>query len=168
MKRSPALLAALVLAASSCAQNNARYPSLLPRAVESRSDSEAVAPMPVVAPDPVLDTRIADIVAALAKADTAFDAAQADGAAAAGRARGAAVGSDAWLDAQVVLAALSAARARSETALTDAEALAIARAAGSMPAYPELTELQATAAAQVDRQTMAIDAVAAQVARPPR
>lgn len=152
---SPILAGSLLLAG--CAQDtSSTFPSLLPRAIEKRSDAEPVVEVPVAAPDPALDARIATTQAAMTsgKRDFAMAAARAESATRA--ARGAAVGSDRWLDAQTALAELDVFRATSSGLVTDLDELLVARAADGKPPYPALDTARAAAQAELDAETAVI------------
>jgi hypothetical protein len=128
----------LLLLASGCTQTTDRYPSLLPRPIETRSDAEPERPAPVAAPDPALDAKIAELRPALDGAIKTFRAAAIEAEAKVAVARGVPSGSDAWLSAQTTLAELDAAQADAVAALSAIEAIAINRAADGQPPYPAL------------------------------
>jgi hypothetical protein len=162
--RSPILPLVIVLFASGCAQQRGDFPSLLPRAIEHRSDAEPDRPAPVASADPALDAQIAKLTGAIETADASF-------AKAAGRAeqlgraaRGAAEGSERWLDAQTALAEVDVARSEIQQPVAELERLAIDRASAGQPAYPALDAAmeaaRARAAAQVER-VRAIEAMLA-------
>ncbi|MEG3086064.1 hypothetical protein [Sphingomonas sp. PB4P5] len=145
-----------------CAQTGAtRFPSLLPRPIESRSDAEPVAPVVVAEPDPALDAQIATTMAAVETSTRDFAAAAARAESAARAARGAAVGSDRWLDAQTALADLDVFRADSSALVTGLDDAQIARAVDGKPPYPALETARAAAHAALDAQTARITAVQA-------
>lgn len=165
MSRKPRCIALLaLLLAGACTETvSTRYPSLLPRAIERRSDAEPVTPVAVAVaePDSALD-------ATLVRSRTALDAARKDFATAATRAenlaraaRGAAVGSDRWLDAQTALAELDALRAGTSGLVTDLDDVSIARATGGAPPYPALETARAAAQAELDAETAVIARVQA-------
>ncbi|MEN2785490.1 hypothetical protein ACFOKI_12265 [Sphingomonas qilianensis] len=149
----------LILGAAlgACAQTGTTtYPSLLPRAIETRSDAEPVAVVAVAEPDPALDALIADKTSALDAGKRAFATAatRADGLARA--ARGAAVGSDRWLDAQTALAELDSFRAGSSGLVTDLDELLVARAADGKPPYPALQTARDAAQAELEAESARI------------
>ncbi len=150
----PVLTAAALLAG--CTEPAGRYPSLLPRAIESRSDAEPVRPVAVATPDAALDGRIAALNAVLARAAADFsrsaEAAEARVAVAAGTARG----SEAWIEAQSALAELDAARGATLGGLADLETLTIDRGAAGQPPYPALDAAVTAARAQSERQSARI------------
>lgn len=127
-------------------------PSLLPRAIESRSDAEPVVPVQPVTADAALDARIAERVAAFETATAAFERSRASVAARVTRAKGAAAGSEPWLDGQAAIGELQQLRTATDGAIADLEALAIERAAAGAPPYPALDTAIATAQAELDRQ----------------
>lgn len=141
----------LPITLSACASQPVNAPSLLPRAIETRTDSTPVRDE-TVRPDPALDTRIAQRAAAFDKAAAAFDA----GKAALGRriesGKGAAEGSERWLDAQQALGELQQLRTATDGAMTDIEALAIERAGAGLLPYPALDAAVARAQTIVDGQ----------------
>lgn len=143
-------VAALLLLAG-CATQDISAPSLLPRAIESRSDAEPTRSVPVATPDPALDAEIAGLIARRAKASAEFAAADRTASARLGAGARAAVGSDAWLDAQTALAALDTPRADLLAVITEFEQLAIARAAAGQPAYPALDAARVETDAELGR-----------------
>lgn len=149
-----ALLTPLPLIA--CATESIPAPSLLPRAIETRSDAEPSRPLPAATQDAALDTQIAQLEARRKKASDEF--ADADRTATARLAAGAraSVGSDAWLDAQTALAALDAPRAELLSVLTELEQMASARVAAGQPPYPALDAARIDADAELDRVTAII------------
>ncbi|MDQ2879519.1 MAG: hypothetical protein M3R41_10655 [Pseudomonadota bacterium] len=158
-----ALALPLVIAGCS-AVTTQRYPSLLPRAIEARSDAEPiVAPAGPVAADPTLDRDIAAYRATLTGNAAAFTAAADRAEHAARGARGAAVGSEPWIAAQTALAELDGYRATTSATLTDIETSAIARASDAQPAYPALDAAKAEADAMLNDQTARIAAIQALV-----
>jgi hypothetical protein len=145
-----------------CAQAPGRYPSLLPRPAESRSNAEPVAAAPVAAaPDPTLDARIAGLSQKVDAAYQAFSKAAQAAEAKVAVARGTAQGSEPWLNAQVALAELDAARQPLGTAEADLESLAIERGTAGQPDYPALESALATARAQVDKANQRSDSLEA-------
>jgi hypothetical protein len=129
----------------------ARGPSLLPRAVEGRSNAEPVRPTPVATPDAALDAQIAERSRAFAEAADAFERQVAALGPAIARGRAAREGSDAWIASQLALGELSQARAAVESSISALEELAIAREAARRPPYPALDEALAKAAARMER-----------------
>lgn len=148
----------LLLLGAGCAQAPGRGPSLLPRAIESRSDAEpAASPDPVATPEPALDQRIAGIVADRDRADKEFTDDDRRLAAQLSAARRAAVGSDSWLDAQTALASLEAGRATVSGALTDLDEIAIQRTTDGKPPYPALEAARAGTQTTLDRLTTTLN-----------
>jgi hypothetical protein len=145
------LSAPLILAA--CAGSTAPdAPSLLPRAIESRSDAEPFVPVSSIAPDPTLDSRIAERVAAFAAASKAFAMAQPGLATRIDRAKGAAEGSERWIDGQGAIGELQQTRTAADGAMADLERLAIERASAGAPPYPVLDAAIASAQVELNRQ----------------
>jgi hypothetical protein len=162
--RLPLAFAAPAILLAGCAATDEGYPSLAPRAVETASFAEPLAPPPVsVAADPALDARIAQAVRARDAAVRDFDAAAAAARTRARAARGAAAGSESWIAAQTALAELDALRARHQDAAGALEDMAAARAQALQPAYPALEQAIAQARATGTDQTRQIDALAAQL-----
>lgn len=156
----PAL--ALMALAAGCAPTRADFPSLLPRAIEDRSDEVAVAePAPVV-PDAALDGRIAALTEELTSADRAF-AATADRAERLA-ARAGAAGSESWIEAQVALAELDTLRAPVVGIVSSLEALVIDRGVEGKPPYPALDAAIATARDRNAAQAARVTAIEAQLA----
>ena len=148
---SPALLAA-------CAQSGS-FPSLAPRPAERAAaapqpgDPAAAEPAPPAA-DPALTARLDQLVAAARQGQQAFGAAliSAQGAIA----RAGAPRSESWIEAQLALSRLEAARSPSVTAQSDLDALVRERNGGGAPP----TEADAAAIAAAAEQIRAL--VAAQ------
>jgi hypothetical protein len=128
---------------------------LLPRPIESRDDGEPVRPDPVAAPDSALDARIAQKRAKAADAAKRFQTAAAAAESRVAVARGVAMGSEAWVAAQIALADLDAVRGETVELVTELEQEASARAQAGTPAYPTLDaaidEIAAHALAQAKR-----------------
>ena len=154
---SPIALSSVALLLSACAHTDSgRYPSLLPREIETRSDAEPEVVAAVAEPDPALDAKIATSVAAVAtnKRDFATAATRATGLVQ--RAKGDAVGGERWIDAQSALADLDIYRAQSSGVVTDLEELALERAADGKPSYPALDAALKDAQAELDAETARI------------
>ena len=162
MTRRPLLaLAALALLAG-CAAQDAGYPSLAPRAVETASFAEPLTPPPAVAAaDPALDARIAETGRARVAAMESFTAVSDRAERLARAARGAGAGSEPWIAAQTALAELDALRAQHQDAVGALEDMAAARAQALQPAYPALEQALVEARAATAAQTRRIDAIAA-------
>lgn len=141
----------VLLLAAGCGMPDAGAPSLLPRAVETRSEAEVARPAPVATADPALDAEIAGLIARRDKASADFAAADRTARRALDAGARAAVGSDAWLNAQTALAALDDGRAELLRVLTELEQLAIARAAENAAPYPALETARVDTDAEVDR-----------------
>ena len=157
------ILLMLLLALSGCASSTARYPSLLPRAIELRDDSEPVRAVTDAAPDAALDTKIAELQAALAESSATFAAARTRADPLTKAARGAAIGSDAWLNAQAALSGLDGARGATLAALADIDRLAIDRAQAGLPPYPKLISAIEAGSAQAERLAASITALQSQL-----
>jgi len=155
MIRSPAPLLALILLAG-CAEDRSGYPSLAPRPVEKAGFEEPERAPVTVAPDPALDTQVAEVGDKLTKIAAGFDRDAANAARFASAAKAQPVGSEAWLSAQSALATLDDWRAQTSAQVSDIESLALNRAATLKPAYPALDALQERAHAEADRQAATI------------
>jgi len=158
-----ALLVASGLAA--CAPAG-EFPSLASRPGEGTTSTEPVVRPPVaVASDPALLARIAGLRGQVAEGDQAFQAAVGGTAAAANRAG--ASGSESWVEAQLLLSRLEAARRSSLVALADLDALRLARA--QQPTFVgDFAALEAAlleASETVARQQERIDSIRARLAR---
>ena len=127
-----------VVALAGCPQSTGKYPTLLPRPIESQSLAEPQRPAPVATPDAALDAKIAGIRGTLAKAVADFTRGAQDAEAKIAVARGLAPGTTPWLDAQVAMADLEVLRRPATTMLGDLEELAVARAEAGQPPYPAL------------------------------
>lgn len=151
---------------SGCAPmpDSSRFPSLLPRPIESRSDAVETPPPAVATPDPALDSRMTELRRALDDAGRGFDTGYARADRLANSARGSRAGSDAWLDAQIALAELDVLRTDTRLAIADLEQLEADRALELAPDYPGLAALIATAKAQEARQNDRIASVEARLA----
>ena len=149
------LLALLPALAAGCTAVPSRSPSLLPRAIESRSTAEIELPVPVAAPDATLDARIATLTGQVDKALAGFATAARTAEARVALARGMAKGSEAWVAAQTAMADLDQTRGAIIGAVADLERLAIDRAQAGQPPYPALdaalTDAEVRAAAQEAR-----------------
>lgn len=157
----PILLAALSLAG--CAAPTTRFPSLLPRAIETRSDAAPELVLPIAEPEPTTDAALDALRATLDRtvADFAPAADRADKLAA--TARGDAVGGERWIAAQSALADLDVYQATVSATLADIDALALARAADGKPDYPALGVLHRLAQSAFDTQTARIATIAARL-----
>jgi hypothetical protein len=146
-----------------CAEQEAsRYPSLLPRPIESRSNAEP-APPPVAAatPDAPTDAKLAAMRTTLADAAAGFATAAEHADQAAQAAKGQPAGSEAWITAETALAELDGYRATTSATLTDVEEMAIERATAQLPEYPAIEALRSAAAAQLAAQSTRIAAIQA-------
>lgn len=153
----------LLIALSGCATRNGHYPSLLPRMIEQRDDSEPVRTPAIAGPDAALDTMIATLRTTLQQSVAQFATAQATATPLVAAARGGAVGGDAWLAAQASLSGLDAARGQSLGALAEIETVVIERAKAGQAPYPALDAARDAAEAQSNQQTEAIDALQRQL-----
>lgn len=152
MRRTVPLLLAAALVAGCTEAGDGRYPSLLPRAIESATLEEPVRPVPVAAPDPALDTRIASIVAGLDQAARSFATTAQNAEARIVVARGVPAGSEAWLDAQAAITEVTSALAPVDGALGELEEIAIQRGEVGLPPYPALDAAIARASALATEQ----------------
>ncbi|KQN26062.1 hypothetical protein ASE86_07835 [Sphingomonas sp. Leaf33] len=141
----------LPIALSACASQPDTAPSLLPRAIETRTDTPIVRDE-TVNPDPALDGQIRERVATFDRAVAAFDAGRTTLGRRITAGRGAAEGSERWLDAQQALGELQQLRTATDGALTEIETLAIDRGAKGLLPYPALDAAIARAQGVVDRQ----------------
>lgn len=167
MRSVPILTVALLpplLALTACLANDKRYPSLLPRPIESQSIAEPNRPVPVAEPDPALDKRIAQLTAGLDAAQSAFVAAAQNAEAAVAVARGVPQGSEAWLNAQAAIGEAEAKRAPAVAALADLERLAIDRGEAGKPPYPALDTAIALADTLAQEQSARLAALDAALA----
>ena len=157
------LIAAL---GSGCAPmpDSSRFPSLLPRPIESRSDAIEVPPVAVATPDAALDARLTELRQTLDRAGRAFDTGYARADRLANAARGSRAGSDAWLDAQIALAELDVLRTDTRLAIADLEQLEADRALELAPDYPGLAALIGEAKALETRQNERIASIEGRLA----
>jgi hypothetical protein len=152
----------ILLLVAGCAQySKDRFPSLLPRPVESQDINapEVAAPPPVAAPDPALDAKAAEVRKSVAATHAAFADAAARATSLVNAAAGKAVGSDPWIAAQTALAELDTYRADSLSVLTELDQAAIERAADNQPAYSALTDAHDVAQAEFDAEAARIAAL---------
>lgn len=150
----------LAVAVAGCvAQSSTHYPSLLPRAIETRGDAEPeVAPV-AVAPDPVVDATLAELRATLDETIAAFTPAAAMADKLATAANGDPAGGERWIAAQTALGGLDGYRATTSSIVSDLDRMALDRAADGKPDYPAIATLQATAQAALDAQAARIAAI---------
>ncbi|MET0309889.1 MAG: hypothetical protein ABW023_14375 [Sphingomonas sp.] len=158
------LLIVPVIFLAGCTQATSHYPSLLPRPVEQKGFAEPERTVPVAAPDPALDARIAEITTALEADNTRFTTALREAEAKVAVARGVPEGSERWLDAQTALSVLDGFRAPLETAIFDLETLASERGQAGQPAYPALDSAIAAAEAMQASQNSRAKALEASLA----
>ncbi|HEX8642675.1 MAG TPA: hypothetical protein VF702_02035 [Allosphingosinicella sp.] len=121
--------AALAVAALACGCTpKGEFPSLAPRPLEAEDPlAEPVRAPPVVAGEPALRARAAELVALARRGESAFDDAYRPAAAATRRAG--APGSDSWVLAEQAISRAEAARAPTMAALAELDRLAAERAA---------------------------------------
>ncbi|MFV1920506.1 hypothetical protein VPH46_13905 [Sphingomonas sp. MJ1 (PH-R8)] len=162
--RSPVLPLVVLLLASGCVKERGDFPSLLPRAIEQRSDAEPERPVPVATADPALDAQIAKLTSAVDAADTAFRKAADRAEQLARAARGSAQGSERWLDAQTALAEVDVARSEIQQPIAELERLAIDRAAAGEPAYPALDAALKSSRERADAQVQRVRTIEALLA----
>jgi len=149
--RSPLPLALPLLLLGGCTGLSDTAPSLLPRAIESRSDAEPQAEPLVSEPDPGFEAELARRARRFTDADAAFASVAATGERVIANGSGAAVGSDPWIAAQSTVSELEAARAVSESALADLEQLAIERGTAGKPPTAALDAAIEAGNAAMDR-----------------
>ncbi len=137
---------------SACASQPVNAPSLLPRAIETRGEAPVTPRDETVRPDAALDAKIAGTVAAFDAAAAAFEAGRTALARRIEAAKGAKEGSERWLDGQQAFGELQQLRTATDGAMTEIEALAIARAANGDLPYPALDAAIAHAQTVIDRQ----------------
>ncbi|VXC77311.1 hypothetical protein [Sphingomonas sp. AX6] len=158
------LLIAALLSGCASMPDSGRFPSLLPRAIESRSDAMVLPPVAVATPDPALDARLAELERRLVEATATFDTGFARADRVANAARGVRAGGDAWLDAQIALAELDVLRTDTRLVIADLEQLAADRALELAPDYPGLAALIEQAKTQETRQNERIASIEARLA----
>ncbi|MET3826806.1 MULTISPECIES: hypothetical protein [Sphingomonas] len=158
------LVVAFLLVTGGCTTpRSAEFPSLLPRAIESRSDAEPVAPVMIVETEPATDATLVDLEKAIDTAAKTFDAAADDADRNAKAAQGDAVGSDRWIAAQTALGQLDGLRATTSSAITDLDELALTRAAAGKPDYPAIATLRQKAQAALQKQAARIQEIQARL-----
>jgi hypothetical protein len=153
---------ALALPLAACASEGP-FPSLAPRAVEKEEAPVQAAPPAPVAADPRLAALLAELRARAREGHNQFQGAL-PGVERAAASAGAA-GSEAWVEAQLAVSRLEAARAPVVSALAELDALLLARSNQAAPTNDaDLAALQAAVAevqAMADRQDSDIDRLAA-------
>lgn len=159
------LVLVLSLAAGGCATPAAtsRFPSLLPRAIETRSDAEPETAPAVAVADPATDARIAALRRTYDDTAASFTTAAAAAERSAAAAKGDAVGGERWITAQSALADLDVLRATTSATLTEIDDLSIARASEGQPPYPALEALRAEVQRGAGAQTAQIAAIQARL-----
>ena len=160
--RRPVILTLIALAG--CTPTPDRYPSLLPRPIESQSTAEPVRPIPQAAPDAALDSRIAQLTTQLDSTRARFAEAAQSAEAKVAVARGVADGSEAWLDAHAALSGLESLRAPTLDALSELDRLVIDRGQAGQPPYPALEAANARAQQLATEQSDRILALEAALA----
>lgn len=151
-----AILLVALTALSACTTPASHHPSLLPREIEKRRDEpEPVRTPAVAAPDTALDARLAEIDTLLSRSAAAFPQAVERATQATDAATGQAVGSEAWLAAQVAVADLDTIRATDLSLLAELEMVAIERGTSGLPPYPALAALRDRAEAQTNAEVAA-------------
>ena len=158
LARAACLLVSFALAGCA-AQTSGRYPSLLPRAIESRSDAEPDVAIALAEPDTTVDAALPELRGTIAATIADFTKAAQTADRLASTAQGDSVGGDRWIAAQIAIAELDGFRATLSSAVTDLDTLALNRAAEGKPDYPALTALHATAQAAFDEQAARITAI---------
>jgi multidrug resistance efflux pump len=144
-----------------CTESKGRYPSLLPRPIESTSLAEPERPAAVATPDAALDKRIAEIRAALAEGSKNFTAGAQDAEAKIAVSRGLPQGSEAWLQAQVAMGSLAELRRPAVSALSELEEMATQRGVDGLVPYPALDAAVAEADQAATQQQARIDSLEA-------
>ena len=153
-----------LLALSGCAAQNARSPSLLPRAIEQRRDEpEPVRPERVATADSAIDAKVAEFDKATTASANDFPAAASRATTATKAAVGASVGSEPWLAAQSALADVDAIRAQDLTTLAEIDQLQIDRGTAGDPPYPALVAMRDRVEAQLNTEISVIDKLQAQL-----
>jgi hypothetical protein len=157
------LIPVLSVAAVGCAAP-ANPPSLMPRAIESRSEVSPTPP-PSIPPQPATVSLVAKIAALLAEAKAGerdFAKTSATGSAALKSGRAATPGSEAWIAAEQIQSALQVARQRSAAALAEIDTLAVTQAEletrdPSIGGFMQIQAAQAEVEAIVARQSATLE-----------
>ncbi|MDQ0251119.1 hypothetical protein J2W22_003183 [Sphingomonas kyeonggiensis] len=148
-------------ALAGCTETTGRYPSLLPRPIESTSLAEPERPVAVATPDAALDKRIAEIRAGLDTGIKGFTAGAQDAEAKIAVSRGLPQGSEPWLQAQVAMGQLAELRRPAVSALSELEELATQRGVDGLPPYPALDAAVGAAEQAASSQQAKIDSLEA-------
>ena len=162
--RPAAFALAMTLILGGCAaQTSTRYPSLLPRAIESRSDAEPESPVVLAEPEPSTDSALADLRKTLDRTSADFAPAATRAERLADAARGDAPGGERWIAAQTALAELDGYRATTSATLSAVDMMASDRITGGKPEYPAIATLQTAAQAALETQSTRITAISAKL-----
>ncbi|WP_010186981.1 hypothetical protein [Sphingomonas sp. PAMC 26605] len=156
-------LALTVLLAGCAAQTSTRYPSLLPRAIESRSDAEPETPIALADPEPSTDSALAELNKTLEQTATEFAPAAVRAERLANAAKGDAPGGERWIAAQTALAELDGYRATTSATLSAVDTMASDRITAGKPEYPAIATLQTAAEAAFETQSARIAGIAAKL-----
>ena len=148
-------------ALAGCTETTGRYPSLLPRPIESTSLAEPERPAVVATPDTALDKRIAEIRSGLDAGTKSFTAGAQDAEAKIAVSRGLPQGSEPWLQAQVAMGQLAELRRPAVSALSELEELATQRGVDGLPPYPALDDAVSAAEQAASSQQAKIDSLEA-------
>lgn len=162
--RFPLSLLSLSALLAGCAAQGP-FPSLAPRAAEGLSDEDPVTTPVDVASDPQLAAQVAELAAEARRGQAGFETAWP--AASASSARAGAAASETWIEAQLAISRLEAARAPTVTALAQLDRLAVERTARSTNASDFeglMAALEATAA-MAREQTARIESLSASLSR---
>jgi len=148
-------------ALAGCTETTGRYPSLLPRPIESTSLAEPERPVAVATPDAALDKRIVEIRTGLDTGIKSFTAGAQDAEAKIAVSRGLPQGSEPWLQAQVAMGQLAELRRPAVSALSELEELATQRGVDGLPPYPALDDAVSAAEQAASSQQAKIDSLEA-------
>src|SRR4051812_21531900 len=155
------LLAPALLAAAGCAENGT-FPSLAQRPAERAYELERDAvlpPAPARPDDPAVARRVAELVAEAEAGQAEFE--RAAGAARAAVAKGGAPSSDSWIEAEQAVSRVSAAGARTGSALADLDRYAADETNSNALSEADAARLRDA----VSRVQALADAQAAEIAR---
>jgi hypothetical protein len=153
------------LAVSACTAP-ANPPSLLPRAIETRSDRAPSESSPIMSSpiSPALASKLAALVTEARLGDADFASADRSSATALAAGRNAPTGSESWIAAEIAISALQVARQRSAGALADVDTLAVnqgelASRDATTSGLLEIQSAQAEIEAIVARQTARLNSL---------
>lgn len=162
-----ALLILPVLLGACTAADDGDFPSLLPRAIETRVDAVAEVPLPAPAPaTPAQTAALAELLADAREGQEEFAQALPAAERAVRAARGSAPSSEAWVEAQTALSGLDAARAPTAAALVELDRMFVDLAGGAGGGVDAVAAARGEAEQLYERQVARLGELQAALATP--